>query len=160
MDAKHIKFTDSASLRCTRFEPYVFRFNTTRTHQNFGRCITASCALKNVCAKNCRKQLCSWFVKCKTDHVTSHNQHGGPWEMWIFFFFRKCWDSLQLMWPFGNSWWPRWRKEINFPHQLWPPKFWRIIISACLNFKEAWHVIGEPQHLIVHCARSHSQTPA
>ena len=66
MDAKHIKFTDSASLRCTRFEPYAFRSNITRMHQNFGRCITASCSLKNVCAKNCRKQLC-WCFGCLVD---------------------------------------------------------------------------------------------
>ena len=34
------------------------------------------------------------------------------------------------MWHFENSWWPSGGKEIiNFACWLWPPKFWRIIIT-------------------------------
>ena len=45
-----------------------------------------------------------WSAK-ESDQVTCCNQHGRPWEIWIFFF-RKCWDSWHLMWSFENSWWP------------------------------------------------------
>ena len=94
---------------------------------------------KNMC-KDCinhRKQLCQffgcfitlqWWSSEQSDHVTSCNQHGGPWEIWIFVF-RKCWYSWHLMWLW-KSLWPPGRKETNFPCSLWPPKFQRIIITV------------------------------
>ena len=72
-------------------------------YQNFGQYITGSWASKMCVQKfvDCRNQRWS---KCRTDYVTSHNQHGRPWEILIFNL-RKCWDSFDLMWPLkkGNK---------------------------------------------------------
>ena len=122
-DAICTKFVTSSWLRCTRFELYTFRSNITARYQNFGGCVTASCALKKLMQKLREPQETalsmvwlldrSWVVKGKTfgSPLTSCKQHGRPWEIWIFIF-RKCCDSWHLTWPFENSWWSPWRMDI------------------------------------------------
>lgn len=116
MDAICTNFVTSVSMRRTKF--LLYGFNITSMHQSFGQCIIAS----GVSAGNSSlNSLVAWAL------FSSEVQNS--WIMWpvttkmvcmcgVCFEMHGIWcDPLKILCdPLG-------RKEIKFPHQLWPPKF-------------------------------------
>ena len=113
-------------------QPYLWCTKWCHTHQiqciktlvGVSQPVSQQVHQKSMCKSHINRRLyqsfgclidIQWWSAKQLDHVTSRNQHGGPWEIWIFAF-RKSSDSWHLMLPIENSWWPPGRKEINFPY--------------------------------------------
>ena len=97
---RHMKTLVSAS-QWSEYKKKSMRKNHVDCRKQLYRCI------------GCLIALHRWSAKQITWQATT--SVAGLEKFWIFVF-RKCWDTLHLMWPYKNSGWPPRRKERRFPH--------------------------------------------